>query len=147
MNLVISVKVSLIALLTTFGLTGVALAYDFSVTPTSITVAPGSMVATLTVKAGGQLVSRGQVRVMRWHRDDGDGSLEATRDVVASPPALNMAPNQELTIRIVRIKNGPVIGEECYRILVDQLPAVNSGSETVAFTLRHSVPLCFGTPS
>lgn len=147
MHLVISFKVSLIVLLTTFGLTGVALANDFSVTPTRITVAPGSMVATLTVKAGGQLVSRGQVRVMRWHRDGRDRSLEVTRDVVVSPPALNMAPNQELTIRIVRIKNGPVIGEECYRILVDQLPTVNSGRETVAFALRHSVPLCFGTAS
>ena len=147
MSVLKHIKVSVVALLLTLGLTGLAFANDFTVSPTTIRVAPGNMVATLTVKSGGPGASLGQVRVMRWHRDGGAGRLEATRDVVASPPALQMAPNQELTIRLVRTATRPVRGEECYRVLVDQLPAMRQGGQMVGFTLRHSVPLCFGHPS
>jgi fimbrial chaperone protein len=147
MSLFISLKVGAAALVATLGLTGLALANDFTVSPTTIRVAPGNMVATLTVKSGGPGASLGQVRVMRWHRDSGAGRLEATRDVVASPPALQMAPNQELTIRLVRTATRPVRGEECYRVLVDQLPAARQDGQMVGFTLRHSVPMCFGQPS
>jgi fimbrial chaperone protein len=96
------VRTGLAILGITFAMGGAALANEFSVSPTSIRVAPGQQVATLTVKAGGPGSTFGQVRVMRWLKDGGQGSLIATRDVVASPPALHMAPNQELTIRLVR---------------------------------------------
>jgi fimbrial chaperone protein len=127
-------------------LTGVARANDFSVSPTSIRVPAGTQVATLTVKAGGPGATLGQVRVMRWHRDNGQNKLVATRDVVASPPALRMKPNQELTIRLVRTTKTPVRGQECYRVLVDQLPGASQNNQVVKFTIRHSVPLCFGAP-
>jgi len=127
-------------------LAGPAFANDFTVSPTSITVAPGNQVATLTVRAGGPGVTMGQVRVMRWHRDGGSGRLEPTRDVVASPPAMQMAPNQELTIRLVRTATTAVRGQECYRVLVDQLPGESPQGQMVSFTVRHSVPLCFGSP-
>jgi fimbrial chaperone protein len=140
-------RIGLVALLATLGLTGLALANGLSVSPTTLRVEPGIMVATLVVKSGGPGASLGQVRVMRWHRDEGAGRLEPTRDVVASPPALQMAPNQEMTIRLVRVAAGPVHGEECYRVLVDQLPSAREGGQMVGFTLRHSVPLCFGPPS
>lgn len=121
-----------------------ALADGFTISPTSINVALGSQVATLTVKSDGHGTSFGQVRVMRWMRDDGAGTLQPTRDVVASPPAMQMAPGQELTIRLVRTTTTPIVGEECYRVLVDQLPGASQEGQAVMFTIRHSVPLCFG---
>lgn len=135
------------ALVAMVSFSSAAFADDFTVSPTSIRVAPGNQVATLTVKAGGPGVTFGQVRVMRWMRDGGEGNLLATRDVVASPPALQMAPDQELTIRLVRTIETPVRGEECYRVLVDQLPGDSQAGQTVKFTIRHSVPLCFGSPA
>jgi len=136
-----------VVLMATMALAGAAFGNDFTVSPTSIKVAPGNQVTTLTVKAGGPGTTQGQVRVMRWLRDGGAGKLVATRDVVASPPALRMAPNQELTIRLVRTSKTPIKGEECYRVLVDQLPGANQDGQTVKFTVRHSVPLCFGAPA
>jgi fimbrial chaperone protein len=135
------------ALVAMVSFSSTAFADDFTVSPTSIRVAPGNQVATLTVKAGGPGVTFGQVRVMRWMRDGGDDNLLATRDVVASPPALQMAPDQELTIRLVRSIETPIRGEECYRVLVDQLPGDSQAGQTVKFTIRHSVPLCFGSPA
>ena len=120
-----------------------ALGDGFTISPTSINVAPGNQVATLTVKSDEHGTS-GQVRVMRWLRDGGAGTLQPTRDVVASPPAMQMAPGQELTIRLVRTTTTPVVGEECYRVLVDQLPGASQEGQAVMFTIRHSVPLCFG---
>lgn len=128
-------------------LSGAASANDFTVSPTSIRVAPGANVATLTIKAGGPGATLGQVRVVRWLRDGGQNKLVATRDVVASPPALRMQPNQELTIRLVRTTTTAIRGQECYRVLVDQLPGQDQQDQAVKFTVRHSVPLCFGAPA
>lgn len=139
-------KSLMIGLACTWSLAGAALANDLTVSPTSIRVAAGNQVATLTVKAGGPGLTFGQVRVMRWMRDTGDDTLIATRDVMASPPALQMAPGKELTIRLVRVIDTPVRGEECYRVLVDQLPGDNQAGQSVKFTIRHSVPQCFGAP-
>ncbi len=127
-----------------FALSGAANANDFTVSPTSINVPVGNQVATLTVKAGGPGATFGQVRVVRWLRDGGQNKLVATRDVVASPPALRMQPDQELTIRLVRTITTAVQGQECYRVLVDQLPGKSQENQVVKFTVRHSVPLCFG---
>ncbi|MDR7126718.1 fimbria/pilus periplasmic chaperone [Pseudotabrizicola sp. 4114] len=139
-------KICAAVLLSVLSLAGPALANEFTVSPTSIKVAAGTKTATLTVKAGGPGATLGQVRVMRWHRDGGKNRLTATRDVVASPPAMRMAPNQELTIRLVRTAKSAVRGEECYRVLVDQLPGSSQQDQVVKFTVRHSVPLCFGPP-
>jgi fimbrial chaperone protein len=140
------VKTGIATLGITLALAGAAFANDFTVSPTSIRVAPDQQVATLTVKAGGPGETQGQVRVMRWMRGGGQGTLSPTRDVVASPPALRMAPNQELTIRLVRTLKTQARVEECYRVLVDQLPGQSQQGQVVKFTVRHSVPVCFGPP-
>ncbi|WP_050525149.1 fimbrial biogenesis chaperone [Pseudorhodobacter ferrugineus] len=140
-------KTAAAVLAITLGLSDAALANDFTVSPTSIRVAQGQQVATLTVTSGGPGATFGQVRVMRWFRDGGQGKLTSTRDVVASPPALRMAPNQELTIRLVRTLKSEVRAEECYRVLVDQLPGKSQQGQVIKFTVRHSVPVCFGPPS
>lgn len=117
-------------------------ANEFTVSPTSLAVPAGGQVAVLTVRSS--TASMGQVRVMRWLRGSDDAKLLPTRDVIASPPALHMAAGQETTIRLVRVINAPINGLECYRVLIDQLPAAGPRGQSVAFTLRHSVPLCFG---
>jgi fimbrial chaperone protein len=132
---------------TGMALSGAALADSFSVSPTSLKVPAGVQVTTLTVKASGPGETFGQVRVMRWLRDGGKNELVATRDVVASPPALRMKPTQEMTIRLVRKTNASIRGQECYRVLLDQLPGPSQQNQVVKFTLRHSVPLCFGPPA
>ena len=121
------------------------LADEFSVSPTSIRVAATEQVATLTVVSTGPSGTDGQVRVMRWYNEDGRNDLEPTRDVTASPPSMHMKANQEITIRLVRKSKKAVRGQECYRVLIDRLPNLKGNGPLVAFTVRQSVPLCFGT--
>lgn len=132
------------ALVVTLSLATVATADEFSVSPTQLRVPATERVATLTVMSSGSGVSDGQVRVMRWHNENGRNELEPTRDVTASPPSMRMKGNQEITIRLVRKSKKPVRGEECYRVLIDKLPKAAGSEPQVAFTVRQSVPLCFG---
>ena len=125
-----------------------AAAEGLSVTPTMLVLDWPSAQARLTVRASGNANENlaGQVRVVRWVQEDGTEKLIATRDVVASPPALRLQSGKEMTVRIVRTTKAPVAGEECYRVLVDQLPGAEQDGNAVQFAVRHSIPLCFDGP-
>lgn len=116
---------------------------SISVSPTRISVAPGSQQSVMTIKAAGAQRSVVQVRVMAWNERRPANELKATRKVVVSPPISRLSPRQELTVRIVRTSRKPVRGRECYRVLVDRLPDAPDPQQVVALRIRHSVPLCF----
>ncbi|KSV64859.1 hypothetical protein N185_34295 [Sinorhizobium sp. GW3] len=87
-----------------------------------------------------------QVRVFRWTQKDGVESLVPSSDVVASPPATRLAPGADYVIRIVRISQRPIDGEESYRIVVDELPdPARQKKGTVALIVRHLIPVFFKT--
>ena len=118
---------------------------EFTVSPTSLQFSASDRVATLTVMSSGPEIASGQVRVLRWYNEGGRNDLEPTREVTASPPSLHLGANQEVTIRLLRKSKGPVRGQECYRVLIDKFPDLNPTNPQVTFTIRQSVPLCFGT--
>lgn len=87
-----------------------------------------------------------QVRVFRWSQKDGAEVYTAATEVVASPPITTVKPNGENIIRIVRIGQRPVEGEESYRLIVDELPAEGRRQNgTVTLVVRHSIPVFFST--
>lgn len=127
---------------------GTTLAHAGSLTasPTQLTVDYPGATTALKVKSNGDDSTAGQVRVMRWLQEDGKDKLVPTRDVVASPPALRLDPGKEMTVRLVRRAPSPVVGEECYRVLLDQLPGASRDGAVVMLVVRHSIPLCFDAP-
>jgi len=138
-------NVRLIAMALSCGIVTLPAGADgLSVSPTSISVSADVNMATVTVKADGKKRVLGQVRVVRWNRAGGNNDIAPTRNVVASPPSLNIAPNQEITVRIVRKAKSAVRSEDCYRILIDKLPEPGKSDSSVGFTIRQSIPLCFG---
>ena len=85
-----------------------------------------------------------QTRVLRWSQSGGKESLEPTTDVVASPPAVNLAPHSDYVVRVVRVSKRPVVGEESYRVVVDQLPKTGvKQSRAVNLLIRQSIPVFF----
>lgn len=137
-------RLALIAVLSALPLGArVALADSMTVSPTSMTVlAPDSSVQ-LTVRGGKRELTLGQVRVMKVDFRGKDEILSPTKTVIASPPAMRLRPNQEVSIRLIRQSTSPVRGRECYRVLVDQIPQKTQGQTTVGFIIRQSIPLCF----
>lgn len=107
-------------------------------------VAPDSAGTIRLRNEGGKPVNV-QIRVFRWSQADRDDSLEPTSDVVASPPLATLGPGVDYVVRIVRVTTAPVVGEESYRLIVDELPDASSrrvpGSVNVV--VRYSIPVFF----
>jgi len=124
-------------------------AAHLGVSPTLIDVAAGVSVAGLRVMNGDaeQAVSV-QARLVRWQQKDGGDVYTPATGVVASPPVTRVLPGTENLIRIVRTATHPVVGEESYRLLVDQLPESGNGQPTtgtIGLLIRHSVPVFFAS--
>jgi fimbrial chaperone protein len=120
-----------------------AQADSLAVSPTRLTVAAPAKVATMTIKAEGKGQSVVQIRVMAWNPSDDPGKLSATKAVSVSPPAAKLRSRQELTLRIIRTDRRPVRRLECYRVLIDRLPAKAKQGQAIQLQVRQSVPLCF----
>jgi len=121
-----------------------AAAASISVSPTLIDKAASGNTAAVTLQTPGGEPVRVQVRIFRWTQADGKDRLEPTRDVVASPPMLKIAPGTDYTVRVVRLLKRPAAGEESYRLLIDQLPEPRDRrANQVNLVIRQSIPVFF----
>ncbi len=68
--------------------------------------APGAA-STVTLRNEGAAPINAQIRVYRWSQVDGKENLEPTEDVVASPPAVTLAPQTNYVARVVRVSKRP----------------------------------------
>ncbi|MDE2445082.1 MAG: molecular chaperone [Alphaproteobacteria bacterium] len=136
-------------------LTGILLAVPFSVSAATLQVSPINIEvlapATTATETLSNIEGKGvlncQVRVFKWTQVNGVEKLEPTKDVVASPPALTIKEGANATVRIVRLSKTPIVAEETYRLLVDEIPpAPTKGTEAVAFAVRHNIPVFFAPP-
>ncbi|MEQ1696103.1 MAG: molecular chaperone [Hyphomicrobiaceae bacterium] len=110
--------------------------------PTLFELAGGKAADTLKLRNEGTAVLNAQVRVFRWSQVNGDDKSEPTADVVASPPALSIAPGGEQIVRIVRVSKRPPTGEENFRVVVDELPdKAKLKPGEISFTFKHSIPM------
>ncbi len=119
-------------------------AASLQVYPVSIEVKVPTMAATLTLRNLDVRLAATQIRVFRWYQKEGKDILEPTQSVVASPPAISLKPNTDYTVRVVRVDNTPIRGEESYRLLVDQIPdlaLMKTGGVNLA--IRYSIPIFF----
>ncbi|MDK9697150.1 MAG: fimbria/pilus periplasmic chaperone [Siculibacillus sp.] len=88
-----------------------------------------------------------QLRVFRWTQENGADRLTPTDDVVVSPPMITLTPRTDYVVRVVRQTRRPALGEESYRLLVDELPdPAMRAPGTVALLIRQSIPVFFAAP-
>ncbi|MET3435607.1 molecular chaperone [Sphingomonas sp. 1185] len=119
-------------------------ASDIRVAPVAIDPLPGARTTALTLSNAEQRPVRVQVRVMRWTSRNGADVLTPTSDVVASPPFSTLAPQQQYLIRVVRTAKAPPVGEEAYRVLIDEVPDPGRAQPgTVDLVVRQSIPAFF----
>ncbi len=118
-------------------------AAQIHVRPVLIELAAPAAAATLTLNNRGKGLVTAQIRVFRWTQVNGQDKLTPTRDVVASPPLLRMAPGRDNVVRVVRISKRPVKGEESYRLVVDQIPEKKQKGTGVVFAVRYLIPVFF----
>ncbi|BAT59088.1 putative fimbrial chaperone protein [Variibacter gotjawalensis] len=140
-------RLGLIAAMATLALSFGANAASLQVSPVLLEVPAPGAATTMTLRNNGDHPIMAQVRVFRWTQQNGEEKLEPATDVVASPPIAELRPKQDYTVRVVRTAKHPYVGEETYRVVVDELPDPTKRAGTIALVLRHSVPLFFTTPA
>lgn len=125
-------------------------AASLQVAPILLEFPPQEQSQALWLTNSGDQPLQAQVRVQRWTQEGGTEQLAATRDLVASPALLQVAPGQRQLVRIVRLQSGPVAGEQAFRLLVDELPSAGDAAPQrsgLTFLLRYSIPVFVGTPA
>ena len=124
-----------------------ARAGTLEVTPILIDViATGSSASVITVKNRASNPANVQIRVMRWRQIGGTDVLDRTDAVAVSPPFAALSPNADYAIRIVRTDQRPIVGEENYRLVIDELPTPRQPDGTVTLAIRYSIPVFFRSP-
>jgi fimbrial chaperone protein len=122
-------------------------AASLQVAPVLVEVPTPAATGTLKLRNEGSKPLDAQVRIFRWTQVDGADSLTPADDIAASPPAASLRPGTDYTVRIVRTSKEPVVREESYRLLIDELPGPASGAAaTVSIALRYSIPVFFTVP-
>ncbi len=120
------------------------LAGALEVSPINIEVPAAAATTTENLTNRGKTPINAQLRIFKWVQKNGVDKLEATTDVVASPPALKIPPGGKATIRVVRLSKAPVTGEETYRLLIDDIPPPPAaGTDSVTFAVRHNIPVFY----
>jgi fimbrial chaperone protein len=122
-------------------------AASLQVAPVLVEVPAPGAASTLKLRNEGNQPLDAQIRIFKWTQVDGVDTLTPTNDVAASPPQASLKPNADYVVRIVRTRKEPVVKEEAYRLLVDELPApVGSQNTAVNIALRYSIPVFFTAP-
>jgi fimbrial chaperone protein len=128
---------------------GPAQAASLQVAPVLLDVqAAGDAATSITLRNPSNAPLNAQLRVYRWTQVDGREVLSETRDVAASPPAVMLKPNSDYTVRVVRLTRTPIVGEESYRLLADEIPdekTLKAGA--VNLVVRQSIPVFFRAPT
>jgi fimbrial chaperone protein len=84
------------------------------------------------------------VRVYRWTQENGEDKLTPSRDLMISPPMLQIAAGDRQLIRVIRAAAPPGPVEGAYRVIIDELPVETQGQKGLQFVLRYSVPIFIG---
>ena len=125
-----------------------ASAGSLQVEPVLVDITAPGAASTVTLRNEGTTPIDAQIRVFRWSVVNGKEQLDPTDDVVASPPSVTLTPKGQYVTRIVRTSKQPVVGEESYRLLVDQLPDLSQQRNgAVNLMVRYSIPVFFGAPN
>ena len=118
---------------------GAVRAQGLKVLPVNIQMAPGQKATTMTVVNEGSATTAIQIRTYAWTQTDGKDQLDASNEIVASPPMASIAPGAKQLIRLV-LRHSPQEREATYRILLDQLPGTGVPG-VVQVVLRMSIPI------
>jgi fimbrial chaperone protein len=130
------------ALVSAFVLGGLAQASTLQISPVTVELRADQPAAGVGLHNSGDKPLYGQVRVFVWTQNENGDVLEPTQSLVASPPIVQIAPNGDQLIRLVRVAPGPVATEQSYRLLIDEIPSADATPTTgVQVRLRYSVPV------
>ena len=115
------------------------------VSPTRLELDPGRPAGVLTITNDGEAPLLLQIETFAWRAGVATADLEPTREIVAVPPMVKLAPGERQIVRVARRRSETPAVEETYRILVTEVPSGDPAAGGVRLALRMSLPV-FVTP-
>lgn len=118
------------------------------VSPVRVEFAPEQLAQSLDVFNPASYDLLAQARIMRWTQSNGQDVLVPALDMVASPAIMTVPPGQRQTMRLVRLQ--PTVPEQelSYRVVVNELPRIDTSQESgLNILLAHSIPVFVNTTS
>lgn len=83
-----------------------------------------------------------QVLVVRWSQEKGEDQLDETRDILATPPVLQIGPKSEQIVRVALRQQPDAARELSYRIVFQEVPQTAATQFMgLRVALRLSVPV------
>lgn len=130
---------ALIALLGLALAPAAARAGQINVNPLRFTFGPGQSIGTLTLQNVGADPLRMQLHVFGWSQSaNGAMQLAATRDIVAFPSLISLAPGEIRQIRVGYV-GGKAVSEKTYRLFLEELPSLAGLQRGVGLAVRTRV--------
>ncbi|HBM2886506.1 MULTISPECIES: molecular chaperone [Klebsiella] len=125
-------------------LSSMSYAGGIRISPVSINISSQDKASIVTLFNMSDESSSVQVRVYKWTQSGGNDNLTEADDVIASPPFITLSPGGSFNFRLVRTNDDKIIGEQSYRIIIDELPKPQDKRSTgsgVGILIRNSLPL------
>ena len=121
-----------------------AQAASISVSPIRADVPAPSQSASVTLRNDAAQPVNIQIRIFKWGLKNGEDHYEESNDVVATPPVATVPPGGDALVRVMRLDQRPVVGEEPYRLIVDEIPDANRVRNVgVNLAVRYAIPVFF----
>jgi fimbrial chaperone protein len=123
------------------------LASTFNISPIRAQLNAGHRTEALTLTNVEDSPVVVQVRVVSWSQKDGVEQLEDTRELLSTPPVLQIAANSQQVIRVALRRDPDPTQELTYRVIFEEVPqAAPKEFSGLRVALRLSVPI-FVAPS
>ena len=118
-----------------------ASAGSFAVNPVRVSLSAKNNSGVLVVRNDDTKSSVVQIEVVAWTQQDGKEVHTATRDILATPPIFTVAPGHSQIVR-VGLRHAPDAEREvAYRVILQEVPPLPTGSNALQVALRLSVPV------
>ncbi|MDQ0572828.1 fimbrial chaperone protein [Variovorax paradoxus] len=120
----------------------VASASGLQVSPVTLTLQAAQNADGLWLSNTGDGVVHAQVRVYHWTQENGAEKLTPSRELLVSPPVVQLGASERQLIRVIRAGVPAGMVENSYRLIIDELPVeVKEEKKGLQLVLRYSVPI------
>jgi fimbrial chaperone protein len=123
---------------------------SMTVYPLRVTFEANKTSEVITVRNSNSKPLLLQPSVAKWSQVDGQEVLEPTRDILLSPPVVEIPAGESQTIRIVLRREADATTQASYRLILQEVPRNTEGaSSQVVMALRITIPIFISakTPS
>ncbi|MCC7461512.1 MAG: molecular chaperone [Gammaproteobacteria bacterium] len=128
--------------LTLLAAASTAAAGSFSISPIRVELSGRARTQVLTVRNEEDRPVVVQLRTLAWSQPEGRDRLEATRDLLATPPLFTLPARGQQVVRIATRRGADTGRELTYRLLIEEVPRAMAADFTgLQVALRLSLPV------